>query len=197
MNRRSNETLNRCKTAGLLAVAALAASPAFAWAADEPHGNPWMDLVWKGINLIVLVGLIVYFARKPMGTAFRTMAKDAYDKWTGAHAAAEKTQAEMAEQRKQIECLASELNRMVADARADADRESARLVREARAQADRLIEIARLQAEQEVAKARTELQRQIAEDTLRLAEQMIREKATPDQRKKLVEGYIREMESRS
>jgi F-type H+-transporting ATPase subunit b len=182
--------------AALLAAAlAVPALPALAWAAEEGHGNPWMDLVWKGINLAVLAGLIAYFARKPVSTALRGMAKETFDKWSAAHQAAEAARSEMAEQRRQIEGLAGELSRMVADARADADRESARLVQEAHREADRILALARQQVDQEVAKARTELHRQIADDTLRLAEQMIREKATPDQRRKLMEGYIREMET--
>jgi F-type H+-transporting ATPase subunit b len=196
MIRRIALFLKLCRNAGTAAVLALAALPACAWAADEDHGNPWMDLAWKTINLIVLVAIIWYFARKPMRTAFRSMAKQAFEKWTGAHQAAKTAQTEVAAQRKQIEGLEQELARMVADARVDADRESARLVALARAEADRILAAARAQAEQEVAKARTELQRQIAEDTVRLAAEMIRDKATPEQRRKLVDGYIREMEAR-
>jgi len=85
---------------------------------------------------------------------------------------------------------------MVADAKADGEREEARLLQEARVLADRIVALARDRAEQEVAKARTELQRQIAGEALRLAEQMIRERATPEQRRKLMEGYLREMENR-
>ncbi|MFI5400475.1 MAG: hypothetical protein ACHQZQ_05435 [SAR324 cluster bacterium] len=178
------------------AAALLGALPACAWAAEESHGNPWMDLLWKAVNLLVLVGLIAYFARKPLGTAFRAMAKETYDTWSGAHRAAEAARQEMAQQRKQIDGLAGDLTRMVADARADGEREEARLLQEARALAERILEIARQRAEQEVAKARTELHRQIAGEALRLAEQMIRDRATPEQRRKLMEGYLREMESR-
>ena len=178
------------------ALALLAAPASVAWAAEESPGNPWLALLWKAVNLAVLVGLIAYFARKPIATALRAAAKESFDKWSGAHKAAQAAREEMAEQRRQIEGLAGELSRMVADARADADRESARLVQEARKEGDRILALARQQAEQEVAKARTELHRQIAEDTLRLAEQMIREQATPEQRRRLMEGYIREMETR-
>jgi len=178
------------------AAVVLGALPASAWAAEEAQASPWMDLLWKGINLVVLVGLIVYFARKPLGAALRAMAKESYDAWSGAHRASEAALRETEEQRKQIDGLAGELSRMVADAKADGEREEARLLQEARVLADRIVALARERAEQEVAKARTELQRQIAGEALRLAEQMIRERATPEQRRKLMEGYLREMENR-
>jgi F-type H+-transporting ATPase subunit b len=178
------------------AAAALGALPASAWAAEESSGNLWLDLLWKAVNLLVLAGLIAYFARKPLGAALRKMAKETYDTWNGAHRAAEAARAEMAEQRKQIDGLAGQLARMVGDARADGEREQARLVQDARVQADRILALAQQRAEQEVAKARTELHRQIAEEAMRLAEQMIRDQATPEQRRKLLEGYLREMESR-
>ncbi|MFI5400954.1 MAG: hypothetical protein ACHQZQ_07885 [SAR324 cluster bacterium] len=178
------------------AALALGALPALAWAAEESGGNPWMNLLWKAVNLLVLAGLIVYFARKPLATAFRAMARETFDAWSGAHRGAEAARRETEEQRRQIDGLAGELSRMVADARADGEREEARLQQEARVLADRIVAIARQRAEQEVAKARTELQRQIAGEALRLAEQMIRDQATPEQRRKLMEGYLREMENR-
>lgn len=182
--------------AALTAAWLLAGLPGLAWAEGEGHGNPWLDLAWKAVNLAVLVGLIVYFARKPVGSAFRALAQETHDRWTGAHKAAQDAQAEMAAQRKQIEGLAGELQRMVADAQTDADREAARLVAEAKLQADRIMVNAGQQVEQELAKARTELRKQLAEDTIRLAEQMIRERVTPAERKLLMEQYIREMEAR-
>ena len=185
----------RLQTA-LCAAWLLAGLPALAFAEGEGHGNPWLDLLWKGVNLLVLVGLIAYFARKPLGSAFRAMAKETYDRWSGAHQAAEDAQTEMAAQRRQIEGLAAELQRMVVDAQADADRETARLVAEAKLQAERILINATQQMEQELAKARTELRKQLAEETIRLAEQMIRDRVTPAERKKLMESYVREMEAR-
>jgi F-type H+-transporting ATPase subunit b len=181
-----------------LAAWLIAAAPAFAWAEEvaEHHGNPWLDLAWKAVNLAVLVGLIVYFTRKPIGTAFRAMAKETQERWSGAHKAAQDAQTEIQAQRKQIEGLGDQLKRMVADAQADGQRESTRLVAEARAEADRILVNARQQVEQEVAKARNELREHLAEETLRLAEQMVREKVTPAERKRLMESYVRDMEAR-
>jgi F-type H+-transporting ATPase subunit b len=178
---------------GMLVVAL----PSFAFAEGEAQaGNPWMDLLWKAINLIVLVGLIVYFTRKPIGAAFRAMAKETQDKWTGAHQASQGTLAEIAAQKKQIDGLEGELKRMVADVQADGEREAARLLAQARVEAERILANARLQVEQEMAKARQELQIQLAEETLRLAEKLVREKVKPAERKKLMESYVREMEAR-
>jgi F-type H+-transporting ATPase subunit b len=173
-----------------------AAWPASALAAEESHGRPWLDLLWKAVNLAVLVGVIVYFGRKPIAAALRALAKETHDRWNKAHQAAQATQADLAAQRKQLEGLEGEMKRMAADASADAEREHARIVQEARQQAERIMTLARGQVEQEMAKARTELRHQLAEETLRLAQQMIEQQSTSDQRKRLMEAYLHEMESR-
>jgi F0F1-type ATP synthase membrane subunit b/b' len=171
--------------------------PALALAEEGAHeGRPWLDLAWKALNLAVLVGLIVYFTRKPVGAAFRTMAKEAADRWNGAHKAAQDARAEIAAQRRQIEGLEGELKRMIADVQADSQRESSRLVADARAESNRILATARTQVEQEIAKARDDLRRQLAEETLRLAEQMVREEISPAERKRLMESYVRDMEAR-
>lgn len=182
---------------GALSAWLLVLAPAVALAEETAHhGNPWLDLLWKAINLAVLIGLIVFFTRKPVGAAFRTMAKETADRWTGAHQAAQDARAEIAAQRSQIEGLEDELKGMVADVQADAQRESTRLVAEARAEANRILANARIQVEQEIAKARADFKRQLAEETVRLAEQMVRDEITPAERKRLMESYVRDMEAR-
>lgn len=189
-------TAARLALAGIVTAWLAAGWPASVLAAEEGQGHPWLDLLWKAVNLAVLVGVIVYFGRKPIAAALRALAKETYDRWSKAHQAAEATQADLAAQRKQIEGLEGELKRMAGDASADAEREHARVVQEARQQAERIMTLARGQVEQEMAKARTELRQQLAEETMRLAQQMIEKQATPDQRKKLMEAYLREMETR-
>lgn len=175
----------------------LACMPALALAEETAHeGHPWLDLLWKAINLAVLVGLIVYFTRKPVGAAFRTMAKEAVDRWNGAHKTAQDAEAEIAAQRRLIEGLEGELKRMIADVQADSQRESTRMAADARAESNRILANARIQVEQEIAKARADLRRQLAEETLKLAEQMVREGITPAERKRLMESYVRDMEAR-
>lgn len=153
-------------------------------------GNPWMALAWKAVNLAVLLGLIWYFGRKPIGAMFRGAAKQAREALEERRAQASGAQAQLADQRRRIEGLEAELERMAAEARAEAQSEHERLVNEARAQAERIKTTVGMQVEQELAKARKELQAELANDTVRLAEEMIRQRMDDDSRKRVVSRAI-------
>jgi len=153
-------------------------------------GNPWLDLAWKALNLAVLLGVIWYYGRKPIGAMFRGAAQRAREALAERRAQAHGADAQLADQRQRIEGLEAELERMAAEARAEAQSERERLVNEARAQAERIRTTVGMQVEQELAKARKELQAELANDTVRLAEEMIRGRMDDDSRRRVVARAI-------
>jgi len=173
----------------------LGAAPA--WAAGEGSANPWMDLLWKTINVVVLLGLLHVFARKPLLNFFRGAASGLKKGLQGTRDAAAKAESEMVEQKRKIEGLQAELERLVVEARQEAQNERDRLVAEARAQTDRIMEQMRGQVEQEFSKARIALRRQLADETLQLAEKMIVERLDDTARERLVGTTIEQLGSSS
>jgi F-type H+-transporting ATPase subunit b len=190
--------------AACCAGAALLVAADLAWAAEEAHGgapeaahgNPWLDLLWKAINLAVLVAIIWWAARKPFAKGLADLAKATRDSFMSSRKAAEDMDAAMAEQKRKITGLAQDLSRMVADARADVEREKQRAQLEAQAQAGKIAAQTLQQIEQEVAKARLALRQDLAEQTVKLAEALIKQQVNSDEQKRLMADYLKQLESR-
>ena len=174
-----------------LLVALLAALPAYA-AGEAPPGP--MDLVWKGINLVVLLAIIVYFARKPVAGFFRNTASREKELYDSAKRESEEMAAELDAQKQKIAGLERELERMVEAAKADAVEERRLMTEHAEAQAERIRTQARNQVEQELGKATNELRAQLADEAVKLAEELIRSRLDDERQQELISGYIQQLE---
>ena len=178
----------------LRAIALMALLALFAttvWAAEAAgQASPWYDFWGKTVNLAVLVGLIWYFASKPVRKALRGMAQGLRDTVDVRRQEAKRSGLEMAEQKDQIIKLKGELDRMLTEARQDGENERVRLTEEAHQWAVHLKSQTEVQVAQEIRKIRQELRAELAEHAVQLAEQMIRERLTPDHQKRLVAAFI-------
>ena len=174
----------------LVALPVLAAEEA---AAD--HGTDWLDLAIKFLNFAILMGIIFYYARKPVAGFFIGAAREVKNTLVGAREAAAQAAAERKTQQEKIENFQAELERMVAGARADAGKELEQLSGEAQAQGERIKAQTHLQVEQEMRKARVELRTQLADETVRLAEALIRQQVDGAKQRELVGDYIEQMGS--
>jgi F-type H+-transporting ATPase subunit b len=180
----------------LAASLALAAEEAAHEGGAAPHGNPWMDLLWKAINVAILIGIIWWAARKPVAAAMKNAAKTTRDAFMSSRKAAQDMEAQMAEQKRKITQLAQELSHMVADAKADVEREKQRAQADAKALGVRLQQQTEQQIEQEVAKARNTLRQELADQTVKLAEQLVKQKVNAEEQKRLVANYLKQLEAR-
>jgi F-type H+-transporting ATPase subunit b len=183
------------RLAALLPLVPALAGAALAAEGTEGHGTPWLDLVWKAINLAVLVAILYWAGRKAVGQGLGAMARSVGAVWAGGRKLAEDAQSDLAAQREKMEQLKRGLAGMVSEARADAERERQRLVAEAQERSDKL----RLQTEQQivqaVARARMELRQALAAETVRLAEQLLAQRINSEQRRRLVAQYIDQLGS--
>lgn len=178
-----------------LAIPALLLSTGVALAAEAGVESPWLELLYKGVNFFVLVGILYYFLRKPAGAFFRAAAQGEKDSLTQTRETEAAAARDMAEQKTKIEQMQSELERMLTDSRTDAATELTRMTEEAQALAERMKIQSQLQLEQEMRKARLELRNELAADTMRLAEQRVRERIGPDDQARLISEYTNQLGS--
>ena len=174
-----------------LLLAALWLLPAAAGAAGgEDHGNPWWDLLWKTVNFAILVGLLYFFLRKPVGRALRGAAQRARQALSDSRESAEVTSQRLEDQRKNIANLHLELERLKEDARAETAAEAERLKRDAESLAERL----KLQVQQQVEQAGNQaletLRGELADGAVNAAEVLIRERMDNAAQKRLVQEHI-------
>lgn len=163
----------------------------------EGGGSPWLDLLYQAVNLLVLVGLIYYFARKPVARFFTSSSAGAREEFQQAHGEAERMAGELEKQREKVKNLEAELAGMKEAAQAGAKNEHKLLMAEAEAGAERIVEQGRAQVEQEMQKARAELREHLADETVRLAEELIRSRMDSGRQRELVADFLRQLESPS
>lgn len=175
--------------------AMLVMAPA-AFAAEAAAGDPMMNLVYKTINFVVLLAILIYFGRKPVANLLRGAAEKTRTELETAREAARSAEAQLAEQKSKIDNLEAELERLRQEARHEAQTESERVIAEAQAQGEHIKAQIQLQVVQEFSKARTELKRQLADRTIQLAETQIEAQLDPKRREELAQTAIQHMGDR-
>ena len=182
-----------------LVTAVLTSGPALALAAEEgaPHGSPWMDFLWKAVNFAILAGLLYFLLRKPVGKALREAAQRARQMLDDARASAEQMERRYQDQRRNIENLKSELERLREETRAETAAEADRLKQEAQAAADRMTAQVERQVEQARNRALQTIRVELADEAVRLAENLIRQRLDEKTQKRLLDEQIAEQERMS
>jgi len=173
----------------LVAAVAVGAEPEHADAAAEHHGG-WLQAVAPFINFAVLVGVLIYFLKKPMSLflaqrreGFVTMMKEA-------EAARDAAVARMNELQERLKSLDQDLETIRRNADLEAQAERARLLEEAREEARRII----VEAEKEIANRYTlavrELKEQVVTEAVSQAETIVKERLDPVSHDALVDTYL-------
>ena len=181
--------------AGLAFLAALAPAVASAAAGGDEHGSGLTTFVWHSVNLLLLIGVLVYFARGPIASFLNDRRAKIED---GIHSAGR----ELAEaERKLAVCeqrLAS-LDEEIAGIRSavqrQAEGERDRLLAEAHGTAERIRRDAVAAVEQEVRHARTQLRAETVDLAVQLAGELLRSQVGDADRTRLVDDFVQRIEA--
>ena len=180
----------------LRVAAMLLALVAFACPAQAAEGGGGIaDLLIQAANLALLLGVIVYFARKPVVSFFRDRRKQIkgdLDEAASLLQAAEERYAEW--QRKLID-LENEMERIRAEGRHRAEEEAQAIVADARAAAARIERDAGAAVEQELRRAQAELRAEAGELAAKMAQDLLESQLRDDDRERLVDEFIERVES--
>ena len=177
------------KRAGILA-AFLGACPAALAAGGGEDVSHEAQFVWQAVNLLILVGVLVYFARKPIASFLvdrREKIRGDLDEAAELLRQAESRYAEW--QRKLID-LDQELEGIRSDARRHAEEERENILADAHATVERIHRDATASVEREVRLAQAELRREAAEIATDMAEQILRERIGEPDRDRLMDEFI-------
>ena len=170
----------------------------FATAATAAGGgadhDPVMEAVWQGVNLLLIVGVIVYFARGPISSFFATRRqgiKSELEEAAELLGLAEKRNAEL--QRRLVD-LSSEVEEIQEGSTRRAAEESERILAEARAAADRIRRDAQAAVDQELRRAQAELRKEAGALALELAAGKLKEHVSDADRDRLMDEFITRVE---
>jgi len=180
--------------AGALGLAALAVAgvPGAAWAAE---GGGLADLLYQALNLAILLGVLIYFGRKPVMAYFASRRSDIKRDLDSAAELLAAAEARNSEIQRKLADLESEIEETRETARKRADEECERILAEARKAAERIRSDAHAAAEQELARARRELRAEAADLAVQLAGELLREQTGEGDRERLLDEFITRVES--
>ena len=158
----------------------------FVFAAESGDSSAGLDFLWKVINFVVLIGIIYWFARKPVGSAINASAENAKNQLDEARRAESKAIEEMKKMREKISELENETAAALEKAREEAETEKERILEEGKHEIERMRKQAQFSIEQEYRKAEFQLRQWFAAESLKLADENVKQKMTSARQYKLV-----------
>ncbi len=176
------------------AAAALLCVAGPAWAESEGHGGGMRDLLFSALNLVLLLGVLVYFARKPLADFFSVRrAGSEADLKAAAYLRAD-AEARYAKWQRRLVDLESELAaiRQTASARAAAEREHS--LADATAAAERIRRDATAAVDQELRRARAQLREAAANLAVELASETLKRQVNAADQDRLLDDFVQTIE---
>jgi len=145
---------------------------------------------WKFFNLILFVGVIGYFLRRPLSESLVARREAIRRELMRAQEERNAALAKLEEVESRLGSLNTEVASVRAQAQAEAERERERIARATEEEMKKLREQARREIEGAGKVARQELRRYAAEQSVRLAEEMIRRDIRPEDDARLMGEYV-------
>jgi len=153
-----------------------------------------MDLtIAKLVNLLLFVGLMVYFLRRPIIGAFRGRQESIRSELMHAEQERAAAEARLKEVEGRLARLDTEIEAIKANAQREAAEERARVERATEAEIKKIREQARREIESAAKAARAELRTYTAEQSVKLAEELIRRDIRPEDDAHLAREYVEEL----
>ena len=162
-------------------------------AAGGEGGFPDLATVAKIVNILLFVGLAVYFLRKPVAEAFKSRRDNIRRELVRAQEERSAALAKLEEVNGRLARLDEEVAAIRAQAEREAAEERERIARATEEDVRRLREQAQREIESASKTAQAELRAFAAEQSVRLAEEMIRGSIRPEDDARLVTEYVEEL----
>lgn len=156
---------------------------------DPVVNYPGFEL-WKFLNLAVFLSLAVYFLRKPLSESFKAKREQIRLELITAREERQKAEAHLAEIKKKLENLDKERQQILEEAKQEAETEKQRIIKETELEIQKIREQADNEIERLIKQTRQELKKITVEQTIRLAEEITRQKLTPELHAKLIKSNI-------
>ena len=175
-----------------LVLVAIAGSPA---AAQEAHKVDLLSpsyglMVWTLVIFVVLLFVLTKFAFKPITAAVEAREQALQDAIDSAKRDREEAALLLAQHRANLEASRAEGQKLIADARAAAERVRTELVEQAHAEQSKMLDRARAEIAAEQAKAIAELRKEAVELAIMGASKVIGQNLDRAANRQLVESFL-------
>lgn len=164
-------------------------------AADDSHGGEVETMIKTAFNLALLLGVLFYFARKPVLEYFENRRRGIQEDLTGAANELSNAEATFSKWQRRLIDLESELEEIRSTSRQRAESERERIVSDARAAAQRIRDNASAAITQELRRAREQLREEATQIAIDMAAQRLEREITDSDRSRLIDEFIDRVES--
>ncbi len=169
--------------------------PALARAAEEGgHGGGFATLAYHALNLLLLVAVVVWFARRPVQAFMAERRAGVVRNIETSEQLLREAQSRLDEWQRRLANLDAELRQLRESSARLAEVEREEILREARALAERIRADARAAVQQEVQRARAELRREAADLAVEIATELLREQVGEEDRARLLDEFVETLE---
>jgi F-type H+-transporting ATPase subunit b len=168
--------------------------PALAMASEEAGGHE-SQMLWHTINLVLVLGVLFYFARTPIRTYMAERRQNIEAGIEAARRQLAEAERQLSECNERMATLDHEVEEIRRTVRAQAESERERLLADARVAAERIRRDAHIAVEQESRRARQDLRNEAAEMAVRLAGDLLKRQVTDSDRARLVDEFIERVEA--
>lgn len=158
----------------------------------RPHGMP-VPFLANILNFGLLIGLFVYFGRKPLAEALVKRKVDLTRDIEDARVVREKAEARLAEYQAQLDQIEQESARIRADYAEQGKHDKERIVREARERRERMKRDAEFLLEQETKMLRQRLTASTVENATNQAQALIAQRLTAQDQERLAQEYLQQL----
>jgi len=176
------------------AEAAHGAAAAHGGAHGGAHGSvtpeKLKDLLWRTLNFIGLVIILVKFTSKPIANALRTRRESIKEQFEGLEARKAEAEQFYKEYEAKLSGIDEEAKRIVEGAVAQAEAEKERIIADAHRAAGDIKRQAEMAVQHELAVAKQRLRADVADQAATMAEELIRKNLQPADQDKLVAEYL-------
>ena len=176
-----------------LALVLMAAAATAAEGAAGHTGVPWYEILKQTVNFLILVGVLVYFLRKPLASFLKERTELLRKSIEEASRAREASVEKLAAVEARMDRLSGEIEELTRKMDGEAGEESRRLREAALAEIRRAQEQVQFAADQELRKARQELRKEASVLSAKAAEEILARTITPEDQDRMVRENIKKL----
>ncbi len=151
------------------------------------------DFAYRCFNFALMVGLLVYFVRKPLRNGLRSRREEIEKTLADAEEAKLAAEAKYREYSEKLEKATEEIAEISAAIRREGELERNKILEHAKEMAGKIVEEADAKAANAVAKAKAELREEAAHLAVELAEEQIKKDFGADDQQRLVSEYMQKV----
>jgi len=149
-----------------------------------------LDLLYRSINFIIFFGVIFFLLKKPLKQFLADRRDSIQKELQDLEAKKEEANREFQTLEKRISNIKEEREAILAEYKAEAEKEKQKIIDNAQKMASRIVDQAQNTIQQEIQKAGQSLRQEMSETAVRMAEELLKKNITENDQKLLIGEYL-------